>query len=82
MKLNDRPTADLIVLALTLLICVVVFGVMISSVILELNGKDTGDGVTWVARIINTMVGGLFGYLAGRGVTTKINGNGNDKPMD
>lgn len=72
---RDRPTADLIVLFLTGLIGVVVIGVMIATVVLEANGREAGDGITWIGRIINTLIGAIFGYLAGRTVVP-LNGNG------
>jgi threonine/homoserine/homoserine lactone efflux protein len=74
MKMNDRPTSDLIVFFLTLVVGVVVIIVLIGTYYMAAQGEDPGEGITWVARITNTIVGGVFGYLAGRSVK---NGNGN-----
>ena len=73
--MRDRPAADLIVFALTGLVCLVTVGMLVFALILETNGHDASEGINWVARLINTMVGGIFGYLAGRTIT-KSNGNG------
>lgn len=73
--LRDRPTPDLIVIFLTGIIGTTVILVLSTSMILNLTGhsKEAGDAITWLGRITNTLVGGVFGYLAGRSVT---NGNG------
>ena len=74
--MNERPTSDLIVFFLTAVVGLVVVVVLIGSYAMAANGEEVGEGITWVARITNTIVGGVFGYLAGRSVTPK-NGNGN-----
>jgi len=76
-QFRDRPTADLIVVFLTGIVGLVVLIVLTFTYILETQGKEAGEGLTWVARITNTIVGGVFGYLAGRSVT-----NGNGKKED
>jgi len=76
--LRDRPTSDLIVVFLTAIVGMTVLLVLITAMILNLTGHamEAGDAVTWLGRIINTLVGGIFGYLAGRTVTSTNGKNG------
>ena len=70
MGLRDRPTPDLVVIFLAGMAGVIVVMVLATAMLLNLTGhsKEAGDATVWLGRITNTIVGGLFGYLAGRGV--------------
>ena len=72
-QFRDRPTSDLIVIFLTGIVGMVVVVVLIAVMIAQNQGKEVNEGIQWVARLTNTIIGGVFGYLAGRSVT---NGNG------
>jgi hypothetical protein len=67
-RLRDRSTGDILVLAVTLTICgsVLLGGAAIVAVELFHPETDTAAGARTIAGIINTMVGLLAGYLAGR----------------
>jgi hypothetical protein len=67
-RLRDRPTGDILVLLVAGTVC---FGVLASGLIIaviSLVHPET-DVSNWIARvsaILNTMVGLLAGFLAGR----------------
>ena len=68
MRLSDRSTGDLLIL---LLACLVVAVVLISTIglfVVELVNpeQDTSSAGAVIANIVNTLVGLVAGYLAGR----------------
>lgn len=68
-RLRDRPTADLVVLGLAI---VVAFSVILSTVgaivwrILDPDA-DLSKVAARLADVTNTLIGAIVGYLAGRG---------------
>ena len=76
-QFKDRPTADLIVVFLTAIAGLAVIIVLLNVMWAAAHGREAHESISWVSRIINTIVGGIFGYLAGRTVT-----NGNGKKED
>jgi hypothetical protein len=66
--LRDRSTGDLLILMLAALIVVSVLISTIGIVIIEIArpDQDTGHAGAVIANIINTLVGLVAGYLAGR----------------
>ena len=67
-RLGDRSTGELLVLMVSTTICfVVVFGsIALFSTELVHPSADTGPGLRTIGGIINTLVGLLAGFLAGR----------------
>ena len=69
-RLRDRPTADLVVLGLAV---VVAFSVVVSTLgaivlkIVEPHTDLTKIGAR-LADVTNTLIGAIVGYLAGRGI--------------
>lgn len=68
MRLSDRPTGEILILSVTFTVC---FGVLASGATVALISffHPSTDVSTWVARItgiLNTMIGLLAGFLAGR----------------
>ena len=70
----DRPTTDLLVLMVAFTICssVVVGGGWIIAVEVIHPENDTTRGLVLVSDIINTLIGLLAGFLAGRTETVQI----------
>ena len=77
---GHRPTSEILILIIT---CTVVGYIFLSMVILTCLIFFTDIDPTGVARnladIINTLIGLLAGFLAGRSGLGKKNGNGTDK---
>lgn len=73
--LRDRPTADLIVFALTAVVVVTVTVGVVGVVVTEIwhPDADTDEIVGRIGRIISSILTLIIGYVAGRGVK---NGNG------
>ena len=73
MRFRDRPTGEILVLCITFTVC---FGVLASGMTIALISffHPATDVSNWIARItgiLNTMIGLLAGFLAGR-TDTKI----------
>lgn len=64
--LGDRSTTDLLLLLLAGTICAVVLFVGAAIFVLELKGKDTAGLAGNLTDVVNTLVGILAGFLAGR----------------
>ena len=69
-KFRERPTADLIVVALTFVVCFIVVFTSVVVVVAEVIHPegDTTQVVARVAGLVTTMTGAIIGYIAGRGV--------------
>lgn len=68
MRFRDRPTGDILVLMIAITVCssVLASGVVIAIVMIK---NPTADLTVWISRItgtVNTMIGLLAGFLAGR----------------
>jgi hypothetical protein len=75
-RLRDRATGDILVLIITLTISIGVLGSGMTVALISIIHPET-NVTLWVSRvsgILNTMVGLIAGFLAGR--TKAINGNG------
>jgi hypothetical protein len=72
---TNRPISDLLVLMITFTVCfsVVISGMTIAVIAFFHPDTDVSLWTSKVSGIINTMVGLLAGFLAGR--TTAKNGN-------
>jgi hypothetical protein len=69
MRLKDRPTGDLLVLMISGTVCfgVLASGAIIAMVVLFHPETDVSNWISRINGILNTMVGLLAGFLAGRG---------------
>jgi len=72
-RLRDRPTADLVVLGLAV---VVAFSVVVSTIgavvlVIADPSADLSKIGARLADVTNTLIGAIVGYLAGRGVPDK-----------
>lgn len=68
MRLTDRPTGDLLVLLLAGTICfsVVASGATLGILRIVRPEQDIGSGVNILSDTINTLIGLMAGFLAGR----------------
>lgn len=67
-RLRDRSTGEVLVLLIAFTVCgyiVVISAVLIVNVIVNPNAEETGAARN-IADIINTLIGLLAGYLAGK----------------
>lgn len=67
-RLRDRPTTDLLVLMVAGTIClsVLVGGATAGFLLLFRPDSDTGKIVVLISDVLNTLIGLLAGFLAGR----------------
>ena len=72
-RLRDRPTPDLVVMFLAVLVGVLLVGSTLGFILLELAGAhlDLEKLAVRLAEVTNTLIGAIVGYLAGRGVEPK-----------
>ena len=80
-RLRDRSTGDLLVMLIAITVCgyiVVISAVLIVNVIVNPDAEETGAARN-IADIINTLIGLLAGYLAGRS-GFKSTDRGEDNP--
>jgi hypothetical protein len=68
MRLNERPTADLIVIALTGVVVFSVIASIIGLFLIEIYdpNRNVEDLSARVATIISSLVSGIIGYIAGK----------------
>lgn len=68
MRFRDRPTGEILVLSITATVCfgVLASGVLVALVVLKDPHADVSIWVSRITGILNTMVGLLAGFLAGR----------------
>ena len=69
-RLRDRPTADLVVIFLAGVVGIAVTLELIGAFVWAILQPDVDLNLLLrrIAYIINTIVGGVIGYIAGRGV--------------
>lgn len=82
-RIRDRSTGDLLVLMVAGTVCFTVLGTVIAIAAIEIvNSKtDTSAAVRSVTGIINTLIGLLAGFLAGRtDLSMRENPNSAKKP--
>lgn len=67
-KVRDRSTGDLLVLMIAGTICVVVVTVTLSLIVQAWfqPDRDTSPAASAIGDVINTLIGLLAGFLAGR----------------
>lgn len=80
-RFRDRPTGDLLVLMIAGTVCfgVLASGAIIAVVVLLHPETDVSNWISRVSGILNTMVGLLAGFLAGRGTVLVKSGEGTFK---
>lgn len=73
-RLRDRPTPDLIVIGLTIIVGAILLVTTATLVISEIwyPDRDLAQLGDRIATITSSLIAAIVGYLAGRGVT---NGN-------
>jgi hypothetical protein len=64
--LGDRTTTDLLLLLVGGTVCATVLLVGAAIFVLEVTGRDTSKLAGNLTDVINTMIGLLAGFLAGR----------------
>ena len=81
-RIRDRSTGDLLVLMVTATVCLAIFASGVTIVIVEIvNPKtDTTDGLQSITGIINTMIGLIAGFLAGKTGSTLAAKKEDDPP--
>lgn len=67
-RLGERSTGEIMVLLITLTVCfgVVASGMMVGLLLLFRPEVDVSPWITRVTGLLNTMIGLLAGFLAGR----------------
>jgi len=77
-RFRDRPTGELMVLLIAATICTYILATMVVLLILAITtDRDLSNPARNIADIINTLIGLLAGYLAGR---TDISLGGKKEP--
>src|SRR5262245_53871013 len=67
--LSNRPTADLVIIFLAGVVGTVVIITAVGVVIAATAGYDVSNLTGKLAAIINSLAGGVIGYVAGRGTS-------------
>jgi hypothetical protein len=69
---KDRPTADLIVLLLTVVVSVVIMFAVVGTMIADIfdSSINTGEILSKFGDIIGSILAVIIGYLGGRGVSS------------
>lgn len=70
-RLRDRPTPDLIVIALTVVVAVCIVGLAAAVIISSIwfPSHDVASLTQRIGTILSSLIGAIVGYLAGRGVS-------------
>jgi hypothetical protein len=81
-RLRDRSTGDLLVLMVTMTVCFAILSSGAVIVIVEITNPktDTEAGLRTITGIINTMIGLLAGFLAGKTGSTLSSKREDDPP--
>jgi len=81
-RLRDRSTGDLLVLMVTATVCVAILASGVTIVVVEITRPetDTADGLKTITGIINTLIGLLAGFLAGKTGSTLTDTKGANPP--
>jgi uncharacterized membrane protein HdeD (DUF308 family) len=77
LRWRDRSTGDILVLMITLTVCfgVLASGLIIAAISLFHPESDVSNWVSRISGILNTMLGLLAGFLAGRNGNGRRNGH-------
>jgi mannitol-specific phosphotransferase system IIBC component len=75
-RLRDRPTPDLIVFILTVVVAVCVFALVVALLVSSIwfPDHDVASLSQRVGTILSSLIGAIIGYLAGRSVNDKTSG--------
>jgi hypothetical protein len=71
-RLRDRSTGDLLVLLLAGTICLSVLAAGATIAVLQIQGDDTSRAAGLLSDVVNTLIGLLAGFLAGRTETARV----------
>jgi len=82
-RLRDRSTGDLLVLMVTATVCISIMASGVTIVIVEIvkPQSDTTDGLQSITGIINTLIGLIAGFLAGKTGSTLADKKEDDPPL-
>jgi ABC-type Na+ efflux pump permease subunit len=71
-----RTTGELVILGLAITVILMLLGAGMSIIIFEAidPDTDTNPGLVVLSDILNTLIGVIAGYLAGRQEAPKVNG--------
>ena len=74
-RFRDRPTADLIIIALTGVVSVIMLVSIAGLVLIEIFVPDTdiSDLAQRVGTLTSSLIGAIVGYVAGRNSPTNNN---------
>jgi len=80
-RLRDRPTPDLVVIALAGVVVFSVAMTTVGAVVLRIvdPSADLDKVAARLADVTNTLIGAIVGYLAGRGVVKPTGGNDDEQ---
>jgi hypothetical protein len=69
-RTGERPTSDLIVLAMTVVVCLVTFATVAALLIVKIRDPDANvaELAKQVAGFMSSLFAVIVGYVAGRGV--------------
>lgn len=67
-KFSDRSVSEMVILAITGVVCVIVLGGALFIILVEVfhPGTDTSRVISLLADTINTLIGVMAGFLAGK----------------
>lgn len=67
-RLRDRSTGDLLVILVAGTVCFTVVGIVLAVIVTEVlhPESDTGNAVSQVSDVINTLIGLMAGFVAGK----------------
>lgn len=70
--LKGRPTADIVILSLTLVVCLSVLSTMAALVIAKIESPEANvvDLVKQVGEFISSLIAVIVGYIGGRGASS------------
>lgn len=68
-RLLDRPTADVIVIFLTVIVGAILVCTSIVGLILQVKEHDSSNLWTFEGEVIKSFTAIIIGYIAGRGVS-------------
>lgn len=80
-RLKDRSTAELVVLALTLTVCIVILGFVAFILVLSVHrpSVELAEVARNISDVINVLIGALVGYLAGTRQSKKDRDDGDEQ---
>ena len=68
LDLRSRPTTEIVVLLLTMMICVVMFVICLGTIVAKIwrPEMEVGRAAEAVNNMLSTIIGALVGFISGR----------------